>query len=49
MSGTPRLAPVTASTLSWYDGRAKYSDVPPPLASGSGSVEPPQYSSEAVL
>jgi len=36
------MVPVTPLTPFWYEGRAKYSDVPPPVANGAGCVEPVQ-------
>src|SRR5215469_4389355 len=43
MSGTPRLVPVTDLTPFWYAGRAKNSDVPPPLANGTGARAEAKY------
>ena len=43
MSGTPRAAPVTPATLSWYLGRGKITDFPPPPASGLGPLLPKMY------
>src|SRR5690242_11769428 len=40
MSGTPRCGPVTDFTASWYAGRPKNTDRPPPAASGLGCAEP---------
>ena len=40
MSGTPRWPPVMARTVPWYEGRAKTTDLPPPVPSGFGPLLP---------
>jgi hypothetical protein len=43
MSGTPRWAPTSRATPSWYQGRPKITDLPPPPASGFGPLFPTMY------
>src|ERR1700689_2169669 len=51
MSGVPRCWPTTPATESWYDGRVKTVDTPPPVARalGSGSPEKALFRASLVL